>query len=68
MLEIGSVNRKLVIGIELGFQAVGASPDITAGAFENEHAMIYSWTCKVAVHVLVGARRLVVFVPGAVHP
>lgn len=49
MYEVGSVNGKLVVGVELGGQGVVAVPDVGAGAFKDEHSMVHCWAGKVWV-------------------
>ena len=40
--EVGSIDGKLVVSVELGLHCVVAGPWITGAAFQNEHPVIDS--------------------------
>ena len=46
--KVGSVDRKLVVSVQLGLQCVVARPWITTAALQHEHAVVDSraveWT------------------------
>ena len=62
VLEVGPVDGKLVVRVELAFVGVGGSPWIGADAFDQVHAMIDSWAVVLAPHLRLGWWRVVAWV------
>ena len=64
VLEVGSVDGKLVEGIQLALQRVVGIPRIGPGAFEHVHAVIDGRAGVVAKHVRLWGRGFIVCIGG----
>ena len=59
MLEVGAIDRKLVICVQLGLHGVVARPRVGGAALQNIHAVVYRWAIEVAEHVLMAKLAMV---------
>lgn len=56
--EVCSINRKLIIRVELCFHGVVAGPGIASACLQDEHAVIHSWAVERAEGIDLRWRRV----------
>lgn len=62
MLKVGTIDGKLVVGVELGLVDEAGAPRVWAVGFQDVHAMIDGWTVVWTIHVYLGRRRVAMWV------
>lgn len=60
--QIGPVDGKLVVCVQLVFHSVGAVPGIVGARLKHKHPVIDSRTIEIAQHVLHRRRRIGIYV------